>query len=547
MALAFEEEAKLPSHPTITEQLWVEKYAPSSFSELLSDDQTNREAANRYTCRLHLQITDPSKLYSILYLYKSKMSKSMTFESCRCFYFVVLLGFGKTTLAHVAAKHCGYRVVEINASDDRSSAAIESKILDAVQMNSVVADSKPKCLVIDEIDGSLGEGKGAVEVILKMVAADKKNSTERANSTEQASSGNSSKKGPKPASLLRPVICICNDLYAPALRPIRQIAKVHIFMQPSISRVVNRLKHICKKEGYKTNSIALATLAEYTECDIRSCLNTLQFLNKKKETLNILEVGSQIVGRKDISRSYFDIWKVIFHKRKDKHVKRPKNDASGHGNFDFMYSVLSNRGDHDLAVDGIHENFLGVSYHDPLMLKTVKCLDMVGVADRMHKYIMRNQQMALHAYQPLLAIIISRFIAQVEKPNIEWPKSLQRCRNLFMEKMELFKLWQSRIPPNMSRHLSTEYFSEDFVSHFLHILAPLTLRPVSLHLFSEREKDDLAQLVDTMVTYSLTYKNSRDENLQVPDKPGSTFDVPVLSLEPRLMTSLTSRIISLNI
>ncbi|KAG0502207.1 hypothetical protein HPP92_002279 [Vanilla planifolia] len=100
------------------------------------------------------------------------------------------------------------------------------------------------------------------------VAADKKNSTERANPTEQASSGNSSKKGPKPASLLRPmrnrVICICNDLYALALRPIRQIAKVHIFMQPSISRVVNRLKHICKKEGYKTNSIAVATLAEYT-------------------------------------------------------------------------------------------------------------------------------------------------------------------------------------------------------------------------------------------------------------------------------------------
>ncbi|KAG0497898.1 hypothetical protein HPP92_002589, partial [Vanilla planifolia] len=82
---------------------------------------------------------------------------------------------------------------------------------------------------------------------VSQVAADKKNSTERANPTEQASSGNSSKKEPKPASLLRPmrnrvdgsVICICNDLYALALRPIRQIAKVHIFMQPSISRVVN--------------------------------------------------------------------------------------------------------------------------------------------------------------------------------------------------------------------------------------------------------------------------------------------------------------------
>ncbi|KAG0497930.1 hypothetical protein HPP92_002621 [Vanilla planifolia] len=40
--------------------------------------------------------------------------------------------------------------------------------------------------------------------------------------------------------MMAKVICICNDLYTPALRPIRQIAK---------------LKHICKKEGYKTNSI----------------------------------------------------------------------------------------------------------------------------------------------------------------------------------------------------------------------------------------------------------------------------------------------------
>jgi len=29
-------------------------------------------------------------------------------------------GLGKTTLAHVVAKHAGYNVVEMNASDDRS-------------------------------------------------------------------------------------------------------------------------------------------------------------------------------------------------------------------------------------------------------------------------------------------------------------------------------------------------------------------------------------------------------------------------------------------
>lgn len=32
-----------PVTPLVTEQLWVEKYSPNSFTELLSDEHTNRE------------------------------------------------------------------------------------------------------------------------------------------------------------------------------------------------------------------------------------------------------------------------------------------------------------------------------------------------------------------------------------------------------------------------------------------------------------------------------------------------------------------------
>ena len=64
---------------------------------------------------------------------------------------------GKTTLAHVVAKHCGYRPVEINASDDRSAGALTSRIQDAAQMQSVVGDRRPSCIIIDEIDGAAGD------------------------------------------------------------------------------------------------------------------------------------------------------------------------------------------------------------------------------------------------------------------------------------------------------------------------------------------------------------------------------------------------------
>ena len=69
----------------------------------------------------------------------------------------VAAGLGKTTLAHVAARHCGFRPVEINASDERTAGSLTTRINDAVQMQAVMADKRPNCVVIDEIDGATGE------------------------------------------------------------------------------------------------------------------------------------------------------------------------------------------------------------------------------------------------------------------------------------------------------------------------------------------------------------------------------------------------------
>ncbi|KAL1536180.1 chromosome transmission fidelity protein 18 [Salvia divinorum] len=571
--------------PVTTEKLWVEKYAPSSFTELLSDEKTNREvllwlkqwdscvfgseiksttddvltslrrhstgsqylkqsyrsfSRNNRESRFNKDMTkadieldkENSTSPGIQEMWDKKNKSSGPPEQK-----VLLLcgspGLGKTTLAHVAASHCGYRVVEINASDDRSASTIEAKILDVVQMNSVIADSKPKCLVVDEIDGALGDGKGAVEIILRLLSAERKLDTGKENISQEANTGRkSSGKKQKCSVLLRPVICICNDLYAPALRPLRQVAKVHIFVQPTVSRVANRLKYICNKEGVKTSSVALSALAECTECDIRSCLNTLQFLNKKKEMLNVMDISSQVVGRKDATKSAFDVWKEIFQKQKRKSGRSSNNSSNSVSkDFEYLHSLISNRGDSELILDGIHENIFQLHYVDPLMQKTVQCLDYLGVSDVTHRYIMRTQKMSLLVYQPPIAIFIHRLIAQLERKDIQWPKSLQRHRTILAERIDMFHSWHSGISPYISRHLSTKSFVEDSISALLHILSPPSLRPVALHLLSDKERGDLVQLVNTMVSYSMTYKNIKSVR---PDTWRHEDEATTIALDPPL-------------
>ncbi|GKB25222.1 hypothetical protein Tco_0864623, partial [Tanacetum coccineum] len=55
---------------------------------------------------------------------------------------------------------------------------------------------------------------------------------------------------------------------------------------------------------------------------------------------------------------------------------------------------------------------------------------------------------------------------------------------------------------------------------------------VALHLLSEKEKKEMAQLVKTMVSYAITYKNKKVDPLPNKMKYEVTTDAPVLSFDP---------------
>ncbi|GAA6075238.1 chromosome transmission fidelity protein 18 homolog, partial [Tachysurus ichikawai] len=312
-----------------TSRLWVDRFAPQHYMELLSDDFTNRcllkwlklwdsvvfgrERKSRPPTAESRVNTTSSQNQNQRFKTKSQITEEILEAELdqykRPKLKVALLsgppGLGKTTLAHIIAKHAGYNVVEINASDDRSAELFQKRIDTATQMKSVLgANEKPNCLIIDEIDGA---PSAAINVLLATL--NRKDSRDG----EETTTNPLKKKKKKESVLLRPIVCICNDLYTPALRPLRQQAFLLTFPLTQQSRLTQRLMEITRRQGMKADTGSLMALCEKTDSDIRSCINTLQFLHGRgQRQLDLRVVNSMSIGLKDQNKGLFSVWQEIF-------------------------------------------------------------------------------------------------------------------------------------------------------------------------------------------------------------------------------------------
>jgi len=247
-------------------------------------------------------------------------------------------GLGKTTLAHIVALHAGYKVVEMNASDDRSIDAFKKNLESSTQMRSVLSqDQRPNCLIIDEIDGA---PPATINYLVSVLTGQQKG-----------------KKKNKDMLVLRPIICICNDLYTPALRPLKQLALVIPFPPTSSNRLAGRLREIARKETMKTDLTALLALCKKTDNDIRSCLSTLQFFKRRGKVLSSADIAGVAVGVKDSQKSLFSVWDEIFtipssndtsYKRKDN--KDPSNTPANR--YTSVFSAIASCGESERIISG---------------------------------------------------------------------------------------------------------------------------------------------------------------------------------------------------
>ena len=352
-------------------------------------------------------------------------------------------GSGKTTLAHVLAKQAGYCPAEINASDERSTSGLKNRLDALASMRASFTDGRPNCIIMDEIDGCQGaEGQGATDILLKYCrdsAAAESNRDKRKGRSGGFSGGGDPavdendaedpataalradgrikvikdrgakkrKKKEEPKMLQRPIICICNDLYAPALRSLRQVAKLVKMTEPTAQRLVGRLKLVCEKESIRAERQALTMLHELHTGDIRSCLNAVQMLALDGKPIDVARVREQSAAVRDNQGGgLFDLWTSVFRVAgaqggaTAKKMPQFKDDALAQ----LRHELKRHFSDMGLILQGCHHNYLKIKYTDPDMLKTAKCMEELVESDVLAQQIASQQHWSLSPYLVSLAI-----------------------------------------------------------------------------------------------------------------------------------------------
>ncbi|KAJ3196232.1 hypothetical protein HK101_009695 [Irineochytrium annulatum] len=187
-------------------------------------------------------------------------------------------GVGKTTAAHLVARLEGYDVVELNASDARSSKTVKAFVGGLTGCHTLTAfrnrsdaegrkcAKRPAVLIMDEVDGMSPGDRGGIGELIRMI------------------------KGTKV-----PIICICNDRQSSKLRALAGFCFDLRFLRPQTHEIESKIKKICEREGLAIKPAVIDILLRSTQGDIRQILTMLEHYS-----LTGLQLGFE--GSKELSK-----------------------------------------------------------------------------------------------------------------------------------------------------------------------------------------------------------------------------------------------------
>ena len=444
--------------------LYTEKYKPKHYSDLLTEEKINREILTwvkswddvvfnrkfnipKIPVPIMNNSLSPNKpKFNKTGLKKDEKNKDNLFQYIEVDYIrqkhkIILIGgqpgIGKTTLANIIAKQCGYEPIVVNASDERTTDKLILRIYNSTLIHNLTnlkkdQKRKPTLLILDEIDGISSNSKKPIKTIIDFIKTghlDKKileenkkeildgiknndkalglggkanfsrfnrnikrnknnfnnNKENDLTSDEDDISNNDEdddentnnektyvKRRNTNQGIQRPIICICNDLYAKQLSLLRKEALVYNLKKIDEKKLFDLLYSITKKENLPIDKTTIKNICELCNSDIRSCLLCLQFFSyHKKNSELISEVihdkeKLKYICNKDFNENLFNVWNKIFY----------RIDNNSNYNEELSYKDIKNLydscGEHKKIYEGLFNNYLKISTRERDTLEDIQ-------------------------------------------------------------------------------------------------------------------------------------------------------------------------------
>ena len=442
--------------------LYTEKYRPKHYSDLITEEKINREILTWVKSwddivfnkkfiipKIAIPIMNNSLSPNKPSFNKTGLKKDenkdlfqyVEVDYIRQKHKIILIGgppgVGKTTLANIIAKQCGYEPIVVNASDERTTDKLILRIYNSTLIHNLTnmkkdQKRKPTCLILDEIDGISTNNRKPIKTIIdfiktghmdkKILESNKKEILDEIKNNEKNSNyggkanfarKNRNKKNTKNSNYInkendltsddddvsnitedddentnnekvynrkrntnqgiqRPIICICNDLYAKQLSLLRKEALVYNLKKIDEKKLFDLLHSITKKESLPIDKVTIKNICELCNCDIRSCLLCLQFFSyHKKNSELISEIihdkdKLRYICNKDFNENLFNVWNKIFYKI-DNNVNY-NNDLS----YNEVKKLYDSCGEHKKIYEGLFNNYLKITARERDTLEDIQ-------------------------------------------------------------------------------------------------------------------------------------------------------------------------------
>ncbi|CAE6360318.1 unnamed protein product [Rhizoctonia solani] len=433
----------------------------------------------------------------------------------------------KTTLAHIVGKQAGYGVAEINASDARTGSIVDDRIKPILESGTAMGSNKPVLMVIDEIDGATGDGASGFVNKLIQITLDK----------PKAKKGRGDKKsGKESRPLLRPIICICNDLYAPSLARLRPIARVIRFRKAQPVLLTNRLRDICIEESLRADTRALTALVTVTQGDLRACINTLQLIKSRSDTVSENDISRATAGMKETETSVQSVWNDLFTPvtaKTRKHI--PGASAMEADKYVARLSRVIEHAGTDRVAVACFEHYTtlrkGRSSWDSLLAAH----EWFGWYDTLSMTMRTEQEYGLLAYQPYAITAFHPLFATLGNPkyervNNDWDHFTRTRVNEEIKSIFSNSLTTGARDSDAAAYLHMMAGSKadlEFLPLINRIINP-PLKPLNSQIVRTQERLVLKRLVEIMAAMELRYIQDKNEDGQ-----------PIYRLEPAIDVFVT--------